>query len=371
MTEPTWIACLTPAGKGAVATLAVRGPLAWPVTRALLRPRRGELPAEPSAGAVWLGQIGEDVRDEVVLAVQRAGPDARLEVHCHGGPAVVRLIEELYARHGVQPCTWQDLERRTGGPPWQVVAQEWLVQAPTERTALILLDQYDGAFHRAVGAVRAALAAGHVAEARQRLDQLASRVALGRHLVRPWSVVVAGAPNVGKSSLVNAVAGYTRSVVAPTAGTTRDVVRTVLAIDGWPVELCDTAGLRTATGAIEGEGIERARAAVAEADLCLWVLDGAAEPVFPDDGTAWQPVINKTDLPPGWDWSRIPEALRVSALTRDGVAELCDAVSRRLVPEPPQPGEAVPFSPEWCDRVEEANRLLRDGRVREADERLG
>jgi tRNA modification GTPase len=69
-------------------------------------------------------------------------------------------------------------------------------------------------------------------------------VDLGRHLTRPWRVVVAGAPNVGKSSLINALAGFTRTVVTAVPGTTRDVVATAAAIDGWPVELIDTAGLR-------------------------------------------------------------------------------------------------------------------------------
>jgi tRNA modification GTPase len=182
------------------------------------------------------------------------------------------------------------------------------------------------------------------------LRSLAHNAPAGRHLVDPWKVVIAGAPNVGKSSLVNALAGYTRSIVAPTPGTTRDVVKTVLAIDGWPVELTDTAGLRPAEGSIEEEGITRARAAAAEADLCLWLVDGSAEPVLPDR-EGCRLAINKCDLPPAWDWSRFPEALRVSAKTGTGIGDLCDAISRWLVPEPPAPGEAVPFSPEACEEV--------------------
>jgi tRNA modification GTPase len=353
MAEATRIACLTPAGKAAIATLAVRGPLAWSATRALFRPRHGSLPDTPAMDCFWIGRLGNPVGDDVVLAVKRIEPDVWLEIHGHGGPAVLRLIEQRFAVHGIEPCTWRELERRTNGPPWRSAAQEWLVQAPTARTAAILLDQYDGAFQRAMEAMRTA-PPEIVQPQLQRLVQL---VPLGRHLVRPWSVVIGGAPNVGKSSLVNALAGYARSIVAPTPGTTRDVVSTVIAIDGWPVELHDTAGLREAGGAIEAEGIARARAAAADADLRLWVLDGSCEPVFPVADAAcvghdgWHLLINKCDLPPAWDWSRVPEALHVSAHTGAGVPELCMAISRRLVPQPPEPGEAVPFSDETCDEV--------------------
>jgi len=337
----TLIACLTPPGKAAVATLAVRGPLAWTITGALFRPRRGVLPDRPTVGQTWLGQLGEDVRDEVLLAIKRQAPETWLEVHCHGGLQVIKLIEGLYAERGVQVCTWQELERQTSGPAWQLAAQEGLVQAPTTRTAAILIDQYHGAFQRAIAEKDPA-----------QLDRLVALVPLGRHLVQAWSVVIAGAPNVGKSSLVNALAGYTRSIVAPTPGTTRDVVKTVLAIDGWPVELSDTAGLRAATGTIEVEGISRARAAAASADLCLWLLDGSSELALPECGEiAWRMVINKTDLPPAWNWDCFPKALRISAQERHGLGELCDAISRWLVPHPPAPGEAVPFSRETCEQV--------------------
>jgi tRNA modification GTPase len=348
MADSTFIACLTPPGKAAIATFAVRGPIAWSVTRRLFQPRQGELPDAPTDKQFWLGRLGETQRDEAILTVTRATPEPWLELHCHGGTAVSRFIESLYTGHGVEVCGWQELEQCTGIPEWQVDAREWLVQAPTARTAAILLNQYAGAFHNAMAEIHAAT---DTEGARQRLARLVQLVPLGRHLVKPWSVVIGGAPNVGKSSLVNALAGYTRSVVAPTPGTTRDVVSTVLAIDGWPIELCDTAGLRHGDEAIEAEGIARARQAAAAADLRIWVVDGSAADAAFVAGSDWYVVINKTDLPAAWDWTKCPEAPHVSAVTGSGVAALCAAISRWLVPAPPAAGEAVPYSPTTCDDV--------------------
>src|SRR5205085_10015517 len=124
---------------------------------------------------------------------------------------------------------WQELEKPRDVRPWAFDdrALEPLTRATTVRTASILLDQYHGAFTRAVEAALAEPA--HVAE-------FARYAPLGRHLVAPWTVAVVGPPNVGKSSLVNALAGYQRAVVSDMPGTTRDVVRTLVALDGWPVE---------------------------------------------------------------------------------------------------------------------------------------
>src|SRR5262249_45570791 len=163
--------------------------------------------------------------------------------------------------------------------------------------------------------------------------ELARQVRLGRHLTAPWKVVVAGAPNVGKSSLVNALAGYQRSIVSPIPGTTRDVVTTSIAIDGWPIDLIDTGSLSEQAEELEQQGIRLAESAVAEADLCLMVLDGAANELSSATGGLRPPlaqnmqlVINKIDLPPGWDWNQELEAVRVSALTEAGLGELCDCI---------------------------------------------
>jgi tRNA modification GTPase len=367
------VACLTPPGTAAVATLAVRGPGAWPLVRELFVPLSSTqpLPAEPVPGRFRLGRLGQALADEVVLSVKRSGPEPSLEIHCHGGREVVRLLLEMLEGKGARVCTWQELERRTADDPLQALALAALPQAPTVRTAAILLDQYHGVFRRAIDAARTALQEDRRDEAGRLLAELAGRAGVGRHLVAPWRVTVAGAPNVGKSSLVNALAGYRRSVVSATPGTTRDVVTTLLALDGWPVELADTAGLRPDPGAVEAAGIEQARAAAAAADLCLWVLDATAPPVWPAFALPLlRLVVNKVDLPAAWDLGEAGEALHVSAKTGDGLPALCDAVAGWLVPAPPPPGAAVPFTPTLCERVETARRHLAVGEVREVEESL-
>ncbi len=335
----TRVAVLTPPGTGAIATLAVVGPRAWELAHTHFRPAGKPLPEVLPVGRTRFGTLGGD---EVVLAV--LAPD-RVEVHCHGGRQVVRLLVSLFVGSGCVEVGWSEVEAtptRCDGR-----ALEPLTRASTIRTAGILLDQYHNTFTRA-----------------DDIPRLAALAPVGRHLVTPWRVTVAGPPNVGKSSLVNALAGFQRSIVAPTAGTTRDVVTVQLALDGWPVELADTAGVREAEG-LEAAGIARARTAAETADLVLWVLDGSAPaPELPPGGNPLL-VLNKTDQPPGWDWTTV-EAVRVSATTGTGLADLSAAVTARLVPNPPLPGEAVPFTPALAALADLAGRLAAAGKFDQA-----
>jgi tRNA modification GTPase len=342
---PSIVCCLTPPGKGALATLALAGPRAWTAVRELFRPRRGELPAAPESGRFWLGRVGGDVADEAVLAVRRIQPAVCVEVHVHGGREVTRWLTELFVRKGLQERPWPDYvgQVEPDGPLASMLATH-LANAPTVRTAAILLDQASGVLRRELRQLFAHLETGDHEQYEARLREWRRWERLGEHLTKPWRVVLAGAPNVGKSSLLNALAGYQRSIVAPTPGTTRDVVTATLAIDGWPVEVCDTAGLRQAGEALEGEGIELARATAAEADLCLWLLDASCEPVWPPEGASnVRLVVNKVDLPAAWDLDRAGAAVHVSASTGQGLDEVCAAVSCWLVPEAPAPGTAVPL----------------------------
>jgi tRNA modification GTPase len=344
------------------------------VVRALFRPhsRSGAaLPESPELGRYWLGRLGDTLSDEVVLAVTRVAPMPWLEVHCHGGRQVIGLVVETLEAGGLRSCTWQELERATADDPLQALAAVTLAEARTARTAAILLDQHQGALGRALDAISAALDRDDRALAGRLLEELARWAALGRHLTAPWRVTVAGPPNVGKSSLVNALAGYQRSVVDPTPGTTRDVVTTLLAIDGWPVELSDTAGLRDAAGDLESQGIRQARTALASADLCLWVLDASAPPVWPPSpAETVRLVVNKVDLPAAWDLDQAAGAVQVSARTGAGLTGLCRSLGCWLVPDAPTPGAAAPFNASLCDLIVEGRDHLAAGRLTQACQAL-
>jgi tRNA modification GTPase len=146
--------------------------------------------------------------------------------------------------------------------------------------------------------------------------------------------------------------------VSEVAGTTRDAVSVQLAFDGWPVEVTDTAGLRDAQG-LEAEGIERARRVLSEADLVVWLLDATGPSTAPGDFVVW----NKTDL------ATPPSGIGISAKTGQGIPEVVAEITRRLVPDPPSPGDAVPYTPQLARLIEAARatanptevaRLLRD-----------
>jgi tRNA modification GTPase len=381
----TYAACLTPPGTAAIAVLAIRGAQAWDIVGDLFQPRtaqasggrkppverddnRGLTPParqlQLQVGRFWLGRFGEDVADEVVLSVHQIEPAPWLELHCHGGVEVVRMCLDALRRRGVEVCSWQELESLTGGNRLHASGLNALTEARTVRTAAILLDQVHGSLARALQSILSAIDANDVSNATRQLADLLRYADLGRHLTRPWRVVVAGAPNVGKSSLVNALAGYQRSIVAPTPGTTRDVVSVEIAADGWPIELIDTAGLRSDAGTLEAQGIDLARDALAAADLCLWVLDASARPVWPDVGSdQLRLVVNKTDLKPAWDLEQTANSSRVSAQTGAGITDLLQVLAQQLVPRTPPPGAAVPFTTELCDVVATAHRLLDAGRT--------
>lgn len=340
----TLITCLTPHGTGAIAVVAVRGPQAWAITHELFRPSAAKrddarLPEPPQPGRFWLGMLG---RDQVVLWLRTMTPTPWVEIHCHGGVEVIRLLHDLYRERGACVVSWQEFTAQLESARHAALA-DMLARTLTVRTAAIVLDQWHGAFARRLDEAKQTAARGDAATVRALLDRLKALVPVGRHLTTPWKVVIAGAPNVGKSSLTNALAGFTRCLVSSTPGTTRDVVTTTIVLDGWPIELSDTAGLRSTAERLERSGIERARRTLLEADLCIWMLDGAAAPELPNEARPWLYVINKCDLPAAWDRLSVPGAVQVSALTKTGLDALADAIVHRLVPTPPEAGEAVPL----------------------------
>lgn len=162
------------------------------------------------------------------------------------------------------------------------------------------------------------------------VEHLIERSSAGLTMQLGLDVAIAGDPNVGKSSLLNRLLGEDRAIVTATAGTTRDTLHGELSLDGLPVRLTDTAGLRESDDPIEVMGMERAQAALETADCVLWVVDDAVENALPPEAYRAKALVvrNKCDLTRNAAGALSDVAFRTCALTGDGLGELCDRLKR-------------------------------------------
>ena len=198
-----------------------------------------------------------------------------------------------------------------------------------------------------------ALAAG-IAKVAERVERLIRTAEDGRILREGVTAALVGRPNVGKSSLLNALARADRAIVTPIPGTTRDVLEEFVNVRGIPVRLQDTAGLRETQDIVELEGVRRTHDALARAELVLVVLDGSA-PIDPEDRRTLEQlqeksavlVVNKADLPPRVepaDFKGFAELRRIvwtSATTGAGLDELRDAIRDTVLTQGLEPSEGV------------------------------
>ena len=335
-----------------MATVAVAGPGAMELVSRHFFPVAGKPLAEFPANRIVFGQFQSlhGATEEIVVANRN---EAGIELHCHGGPAAVAALVDTLRASGCQQISWQVYGTSLEADVVSTEARSALAETHTERTAAILLDQYRGALHAATAEI-CSLLAGDRPSAEAKINRLIELAPLGEHLTKPWRVVLAGRPNVGKSSLINALLGYQRSIVFDQPGTTRDILTACTAIAGWPVELADTAGLRETTDTLEQQGVERARQQIAAADLVLLILD-ATTPWSATDDWLWRQippavarciVWNKIDMVTG-DFAtgrQFPGSIGVSAITSAGLEDLQHTIESQLVPAPPQAGEAVLFT---------------------------
>jgi tRNA modification GTPase len=369
LTGRTIFALSSAPGRAGVAVLRVSGPEAGATLRALAgglpSPRRAVLRA-------IAGPEGEAVDRGLVLWFP--GPHSftgedLAELHVHGGRAVIQAVTEaLAAQPGLRPAEAGEFTRRAFDAGkldlTEVEGLADLIDAETRAQARQALRQMEGVLGRRIANWRDRLlrARAHMeaeidfadeelpeglgTQVRVEVGRLAEEIEAtlqdagrGERLRDGLTVAIVGAPNAGKSSLLNAVAQRDAAIVAETAGTTRDVVEVHLDLGGYPVTLADTAGLRALDPAdadpVEAEGIRRARATAGQADLRLAVFDAgrgvdSATAALVDGDTliAW----NKIDLagagPPAEVGGR--PAYPVSAATQAGVAGLLDRLQAEV-----------------------------------------
>jgi tRNA modification GTPase len=371
----TIFAAATAAGRAAVAVLRISGP----GTRIALEALAGRLPRPRLASVRRLRGAGGEMLDQG-LVLWFPGPGSytgedMAELQIHGGPAVTDAISARLLELGLRPAEAGEFTRRAFEEGKldldQAEAVADLVDAETKAQARQALDQLNGSLGRRWGRWRSALIealawleaavdfpdeeppADVAARSRPIIEALAAdlRVALadaprGERVREGYRIALVGAPNAGKSRLLNALAGRDAAIVAATAGTTRDVIETPLLIGGYKTVLADMAGLRDTAEEIEAEGVRRAKAWAEAAALRLWVVDASggdgrwaeAAPIAQEGDVL---VLGKSDLASGLDAEaarseaagRGLEVRAVSALTGAGIEGLRALIGSRLAKE--------------------------------------
>lgn len=361
MRDDTIAAIATPPGRGGVGIVRLSGPEASEIGARLfdrpLRDRRlvhGRI-IDPADGSLI---------DQALAVLMRAPRtytrEDVVELQCHGGPVVLRRVLAAALALGARAAEPGEFTLRAFLSGRLDLAQAEAVaatiSAQTDAAQRLAASGLEGDLSRRLTEPRAALVRilayisaradfpdedvpaedlrPRLAAARQALAQLAASASTGAVYREGVRTAIIGRPNVGKSSLLNRLVRRERAIVTDIPGTTRDVIEETVSIDGVPLVLIDTAGINNTTDPVERLGIERSRAALAQADLVLLVLDGSC-PLTSDDLALVEAararraiaVVNKSDLPAAADTETLPlPAVRVSARTGDGTEALVAAI---------------------------------------------
>ena len=366
MNGSTIAALATCPGPGAISVIRMSGETAIAICNKVFRGRIP--PSEARDRSVILGEIaasdGSPI-DQVMLLVMRGprsltGEDV-VEISCHGGHLGPKLILRRLVEEGAEPAEPGEFTKRAflNGKIdlAQAEAVADIVRAGSEKALKAAVRQLHGVLSRrfesaeralfeTLTRVEASIDFGDEEDISllggedlvRRLDtsiaamqELLALHEQGKHIKQGLNVVIVGKPNVGKSSLFNRLVGENRVITSREPGTTRDVVDGMVSVNGFVMELHDTAGLGVGPGMVEREAMGRTRRALGDADLALVVLD-ASEPVSEEDRTVLgeataRPhlvVANKTDLPLKAAPEELGEAIKLSALTGRGMPDLLE-----------------------------------------------
>jgi tRNA modification GTPase len=376
-TEDTIVAIATPAGRGGIGVVRLSGPSAVEIAGALLGLETPLLPRH----ATFARTASDQVVATYFPAPHSYTGEHVVEISAHGSPVVLRHIVEQSMQAGARLAEPGEFTLRAFLNEKidliQAEAVADLIDAATPLQARTAFDQLEGTLTERIGAIDAELFdliarleasldfpdEGYhfveVREAGEALRSIESKLAAllceakrGRLIREGARVALAGRPNVGKSSLFNALLRAGRAIVTPIPGTTRDLVTEIADIDGLRLELIDTAGVCASADEVEIEGVARARRAWTAADLVLVVLDSsrpleAADfDLLGDTAQARRLVIaNKSDLPAAWTPEDLPvPSSAVSSMTGRGMGELRRDIRSALEDEsaaPPRDSAAV------------------------------
>ena len=379
MTASDTIAAIsTPPGEGAIALVRISGGNAIGAAEKIFRGK--ETASQFGSHVQHLGEIVDEsgqLIDQAVISIHRApssytGEDL-VEISCHGGTLVTARVLEICLRAGARAARPGEFTERAflNGKMdlTQAEAVIDLIRAKTDLALRSATEQLEGRLGEKANQIREDLIAllanleasidfpeegiapdqgkellARIDSVRKKMSILLATAEQGRILREGVRVVIYGATNAGKSSLLNRLLGYERVIVSDTHGTTRDTIEETINLRGIPIRLLDTAGLRPAAEGVEREGIARTEKSLQMADLLLHILDrNAPKPSHFDDRTGQRNeiiVLNKSDLPEHEDWNH-SAALRISCMTGEGIPGLENEILARVSGQNLQPESAV------------------------------
>ncbi|GAB2024837.1 tRNA uridine-5-carboxymethylaminomethyl(34) synthesis GTPase MnmE [Lactovum odontotermitis] len=368
----TIAAISTPLGEGAISIVRLSGAEAVNIAAQVFR--GGADLTQADSHTIHYGHIqdGEELIDEVMVSVFRAPKtftrEDIVEINSHGGIAVTQEILQLLLRSGARMAEPGEFTKRAFLNGRIDLAQAEsvmdIVRAKTDAAASVAVRQLDGSLSSLITGIRqeiietlaqvevnidypeyddveeatSELLLTRIGHFRELLSDLLKTAKRGKILREGLKTAIIGRPNVGKSSLLNALLREDKAIVTDIAGTTRDTISEFANIGGVPLELIDTAGIRETADKVEAIGVERSRKALSEADLVLLILDASGE-LTPEDRALLelsQPstrilLLNKTDLPQKLDETQLPdgaESIKISALKNENLQALEEQIHR-------------------------------------------
>jgi tRNA modification GTPase len=400
-TEDTIAAISTPIGRGGIGIVRLSGKDAVKIANRLFSsPKHKKLTATPSHRILYghiINPLNGEVVDEALVSVMKA-PNTYtrediVEVNCHGGVVPLKRVLELLVEGGARLAEPGEFTKRAflNGRIDLVQSEAVLdiINSLTEQSRKAALEQLRGGLSGKIESARNKLVnltaivetfidfpeediepasqkelKERAAEIKRHLKELIENARYGRVLREGLKAAIIGRPNVGKSSLLNALLEQDRVIVTEMPGTTRDIIEEYLDIKGFPVRIMDTAGIREAIDIAESEGVARSLRAMKDADLVLLVLDGSnslhntdLELIEKSGSCNSILIINKSDLP-----SKIPRdflpndklAVKISALKGTGLDELKNEIVRQLLKEGAGAGDDIATNVRHIKAIEKA-----------------
>lgn len=366
----------TPLGTGGVGIIRISGKNATEIADRIFVSVNGKKLSSSKGYRAYFGRIfdGETAVDEVVCLVFRAphsytGEDV-VEINCHGGVVLLKKILRLVLQNGAQAAAPGEFTKRAflNGKLDLSEAESvmTLISAQGEQGANAAFNQLEGSLSRKIEKINSSLLslAAHIAawvdypddeieelgnnelystiyNAHLELCALLSNFDSGMAVTNGVEAAIVGKPNVGKSTLMNLLTGYDRSIVTEIEGTTRDIVEETINLNGCILRISDTAGMRETGDIVEKLGVERSRKKLERAAIVFAVFD-LSKPLSDEDKELIDeckdknviPIINKTDLEPRLDVdyikNKLGSPLFISAKSGDGYNDLCDRVAELM-----------------------------------------